>query len=106
MARHQRKDLVPLEASGSPWAHLKRIRKDHSALQVVGVTWEAFAHLHGYFQPLLQARHSAGNMKGAGRSTEDVLGLTLMWIHVPAYHVMLMLTFAFSPATLSAYLKD
>ncbi len=37
---------------------------------------------------------------------DDVLGLTMTWIHVPAYHVMLMLTFALSPATLSDYLKD
>jgi hypothetical protein len=80
----------------------------------MGVTWEAFPHLLGYFEPLLKdlwcSLHSVGNSKSTGRKrlmgTDDVLGLTLTWIHVPAYHIMLMLTFALSPATLSDYLKD
>ncbi len=38
--------------------------------------------------------------------TEDMLGLTLAWIHVPAYHLMLMLTWALTPGTLSLYLLD
>ncbi len=36
----------------------------------------------------------------------NVLGLTFVWIHVPAYHLMLMLTWALTPAAMSTYLKD
>ncbi len=45
------KDLVPMGAS--LWAHLKAVSEDHSALQVMGITWEAFDHLHGFFRPVL-----------------------------------------------------
>jgi hypothetical protein len=108
----RQKDLVPIHAS--PWSHLKAISEDHSALQVMGITWAAFDHLMGFFGPVLEqlwcSRHSCRNPRGSGRKllmgTEDVLGLTLAWIHVPAYHLMLMLTWALTPGTLSLYLRD
>jgi len=108
----RRKDLVAMHAS--PWAHIKQIREDHSALQVMGLTWASFDHLHGFFAPILQglwrSRHSGNNPRGSGRKrlmeTQDVLGLTLTWLHVPAYHVMLMLTWSLAPGTLSVYLRD
>ena len=77
-----RKDLVAVHAS--QWAHLKAIREDHSALQVMGVTWAAFDHLWGYFSPILEllwaSRHGISNPRGSGRKrmmdTEDVLCLS------------------------------
>jgi hypothetical protein len=48
----RRKDLVPVHASA--WAHIKAIREDHSALQVMGITWEAFDYLMGFFGPCLE----------------------------------------------------
>ncbi len=107
-ARHyiRHKDLVAMGAS--PWVHLKRVllQMDHSALQVVGIMWEVFDFLQGYFKPLLEdlwcSRQSAWNVKGSGRKrvmwADDMLGLSLT--------CMLMLMFALSPATLSDYLKD
>ncbi len=108
----RRKDLVPVRTS--PWAHLKAIREDHSALQVMGVTWAAFDHLFKVFDPVLQnlwlSHRRSINSRGAGRKrlmdSRDVLGLTLAWIHVPAYHAMLVLTWSLTPGTLSLYLKD
>ncbi len=48
----RRKDLVPVHAS--PWAHLKAIHEDHSALQVMGITLDAFNHLHSFFKLILE----------------------------------------------------
>jgi hypothetical protein len=87
------KDLLPLHAS--PWE--PEGREDQ--------TWVLFDYLLGFFQPVLEelwhSLQSSSNAKGSGRKhllwAEDVLGLTLMWIHVPAYHddhVMLMQVFA------------
>ncbi len=45
---HHDKDLVPVHAS--QWAHLK----DHSALQVMGVKWDAFDHLLGFLSLILK----------------------------------------------------
>ncbi len=57
-----------------------------------------------------QSHQSTNNAKGSWRKrllgSTDVLGLMLTWIHMPAYHIMLMLTFAPGPATLSVYLKE
>jgi hypothetical protein len=79
----------------------------------MGITWDAFDHLLGFFGPILeqlwQSRRGS-NPRSSWRKrlleSSDVLGLTLAWIHVPVYHVMLMLTWSLTPGTLSLYLKD
>ena len=82
-------------------------------MQLMGVTWAAFDHLLETFEPLLQARWNEGrklNPRGSGRkrllNAMDVLGLTLSWIHVPTFHIMLMLVFGIGPTLISTYLKD
>ncbi len=51
----------------------------------------------------LKSLHKSSNVKGSGCKhvllCEDALGLTLTWIHIPVYHVMLMLMFALSHTT-------
>ncbi len=81
------------------------------ALQLMGLTWQAFSDLLDVFAPLLSAKWSRHpRVDGRGRPRllreADVLGLMLAWIHVPSYHVILMLVFGLSPASLSSYLKE
>ena len=47
------KDLLPLRES--PWVQLKAARQEKGALQVMGITWEAFFHLLQLFKPRLRA---------------------------------------------------
>ncbi len=82
-------------------------------MQLLGVTWVAFGHFLETFEPLLQAHWSEGkkpNPQGSGRksllSPLDVLGLTLVWLHVPTSHLMLMLVFGIGPTLISTYLQD
>ena len=114
-SRHylRRKDLIQVRES--PWRHIRGVGEDMSALQVMGLTWDAFSIILSVFEPALKAfwkinRPPAANLRNSGRKRimecADVLGLVLAWIHVPAYHVMLMLVFGLTPASLSRYLSE
>ncbi len=99
----------------SPWFHMKATSQDGAAMQLMGITWSAFDHLLASFQPILEqvwrSRLSGSlNVRWSGRKRilqpRDVLGVTLAWIHVPSFHIMLMLVFAVTPTTLSKNLQD
>jgi hypothetical protein len=107
-----RSDLLPIRAT--PWRHLCASHQDMGALQLMGLTWRAFGDLLSVFAPVLEQQwqrefSSPANWRGSGRkrimNSADILGLTLCWLHVPSYNVMIMLVFGLCPSTLSRYLK-
>ena len=97
-ARHYltRADVLPIDET--PWAHIKATKQDGAAMQLMGITWGAFDVLLTTFSPIIEAlwesrKSGSDNKRGAGRrrllKACDVLALTLAWIHVPTYTVML-----------------
>ncbi len=62
-------DLVPMESS--LWVHIKAVQQDHLALQVMGVMWDTFDYILGFFAPVLEklwsSLQSTTNAKGSGR---------------------------------------
>jgi hypothetical protein len=88
-------------------------REDMGVFQLMSVSWPVFLYLLAFFKQCIEEQWStmqrgSANDSGSGHkclmSVSDVLGLTLVWIHVPCHHSMLMLVFGLCPSTLSVYL--